>query len=133
MADIYQVACPLCGTSHGLRVTDRIEGKPWIVLERENYWLKPLEFDKDKPFGVIQHAGGRGTLEVIGTFEPENDVSGSYTLIKQRLLQIVQHWVEKGWLTAEEVHQALALAVGESPAPSAPKRRSARRKPPEGS
>lgn len=133
MAVIYQVACPVCGTSHGTRVTDRIEGKPWIVLERENYWIKTLEFDKNKPFGIIQHAGGRGTLQVTGTFEPENDPSGSYPLIKQRLLQVVQHWTEKGWLTAEEVHQALALAEGESPAPRAPKRRSTRRKPPEDS
>jgi hypothetical protein len=93
----------MCGTSHGTRVTDRVEGKRWLVLDSENYWLKPLAFDPDKPFGIIQEAAGRGSLQVVGHFSPEDDPSGSFQLIKKRLLQMVTQWISKGWLTSAEV------------------------------
>jgi hypothetical protein len=96
----------MCGIAHGNRVTDRVEGKRWLVLEEENYWIQPLSFDPDKPFGTIQEASGRGSLQVVGHFSPEDDPTGSWQLIKKRLLQLVTQWISKGWLTPEEVLKA---------------------------
>ncbi len=107
MSEYRQVFCPVCGTAHGQEVTETVEGKPWMVLSRRNYWERTKEFDPDKPFGVIQETAGRGSFNLIGYFQPEEDIDGSFPLVKARLLQATKEWMDKGWITREEVNQVL--------------------------
>lgn len=102
-----QAFCPVCGTSHGTEVTETVEGKPWIVLQRRNFWERTKEFDPDKPFGVIQETLGRGTFKLIGYFSPEEDQDGFFPLVKARLLAATREWFNKGWITREEIEEVL--------------------------
>lgn len=108
MSLVRAAFCPVCGMSHGAEVTETVEGKPWMVLARRNYWEKTKEFDPDKPFGVIQESLGRGTFTLIGYFEPEQDVDGYFPLVKRRMLQAMKEWIDKGWITRNELEEVLA-------------------------
>lgn len=103
-----QAICPVCGTAHGIEVTERVEGKPYIKLARRNYWERVKEFDPDKPFGVIQETLGRGSFRLVGYFSPEEDEDGFFPLIKGRLLAAVKEWINKGWITREEAERAIS-------------------------
>lgn len=103
-----QAICPLCGTSHGIEVTETVPGKKYIKLRRRNYWERVKDFDPDKPFGVIQETTGRGSFKLVGYFSPEEDVDNFFPLIKARLLQAMKEWVSKGWIAREEVDEALS-------------------------
>ena len=107
MAEYRQAFCPVCGTSHGIEVTDRVPGKPYIKLKRGNYWERTKSFDPNKPFGVIQETTGRGTFRLVGYFSPEEDVDGFFPLVKNRLLAAVKEWVTKGWISKEEAMAAI--------------------------
>ena len=107
MMAVYRSAvCPLCGISHGKRVTRRMEGRPDIKLETANFWTGVQDFDPDKPLGVIQETTGRGSFRTIGHFGPEDDPDGYFPLIKARLLNALREWVAKGWITVDEAHDA---------------------------
>lgn len=107
MKQYRQALCPVCGTAHGIEVTDRVPGKPYIVLERRNYWERTKDFDPDKPFGVIQETIGRGSFRVLGYFSPEEDVDGFFPLVKARLLAATKEWLDKGWISREELEAAI--------------------------
>lgn len=107
MKEYRQALCPVCGTAHGIEVTDRVPGKPYIVLERRNYWERVKDFDPDKPFGVIQETIGRGSFKVLGYFSPEEDQNGFFPLVKARLLSAVREWLDKGWISREELEAAI--------------------------
>lgn len=109
MAEYRQAICPVCGRAAGYQVTERVPGKPYMILDRENYWEKIKDFRPDKPFGVIQDVSkGRGkSFGVIGYFNPEDDVDGFFPLVKERLLAAVAEWLKKGWITKEEVLQRI--------------------------
>ncbi len=104
---IKQALCPVCGRAVGyLWERDPIFK---TKLRRINYWEKTKEFVPDKPFGVIQQAGManlRG-FQVLGHFNPEEDTEGFFPLVRARLLEAVKEWLEKGWLTREEVESIL--------------------------
>jgi len=102
-----QALCPVCGTAHGIEVTETVPGKKYIKLARRNFWERTKDFDPDKPFGVIQKATGRGSFRMVGYFGPEEDVNGFFPLIQQRLLNAVKEWVAKGWLTKEQIEGVL--------------------------
>lgn len=94
------VLCPLCGTSHG----HRREMYGAQMIGRRNYW----DFQrKDKPFGYIRSSAGKGTLETIGPFGPEDDPDGYFPLVKGHLLAVLREWQAKGWITSEEILRAL--------------------------
>jgi hypothetical protein len=107
MALYRQAFCPVCGMAHGTEVTDRVPGKPYIKLARRNFWERTKEYDPAKPFGVIQETLGRGTFKTIGYFSPEEDQDGFFPLVKGRLLTAVKEWLDKGWLTREELSQII--------------------------
>lgn len=107
MAVYRQALCPVCGTAHGMEVTETIPGKPYMVVSRRNYWERTKEFDPDKPFGVIQETLGRGTFKLVGRFNPEEDVDGFFPLVKDRLLQSVREWLAKGWLSDDDIQSLL--------------------------
>jgi len=107
MSEYRQAFCPVCGVAHGTQITETVEGKPYIVLARGNYWARTKDFEPNKPFGVIQETLGRGTFRLIGYFQPEDDVDGFFPLVKDRLIQACKEWVDKGWITREEIEEAI--------------------------
>lgn len=107
MTLVRQAICPICGTSHGITVTETVPGKKYIKLKRGNYWERTKDFDPDKPFGVIQETFGRGTFKLIGYFSPEEDQDGFFPLVKARLLQATKEWLAKGWITKDEVEEII--------------------------
>jgi len=102
-----QAFCPVCGDYHGSEVTERVPGKEYIPLARRNFWERTLKFGPEKPFGVIQETTGRGSFKLVGYFEPEEDVDGFFPLIKKRLLKATREWLDKGWITKEEIEEVL--------------------------
>ena len=107
MSTYRQAFCPVCGTAHGVEVTETAPGKRWIVFDKRNYWLRTKDFDPDKPFGVIQETSGRGSFKLLGYFQPEEDVDGFFPLVKARLIQACKEWVDKGWIKKEEIEEVL--------------------------
>lgn len=61
MTQYYQIICRLCGTAHGIR-SDHPQGKPHVRMNKRSYWQDTLDFDPDKPLGVIQESLGQGTI-----------------------------------------------------------------------
>lgn len=103
MSEYRQAFCPVCGVAHGMEVTDTPEGKPYIALKKRNYWERTREFDPAKPFGVIQETQGRGSFRLVGYFNPSEDQDGFYPLVKDALLNAVKNWMDKGWLSRQEL------------------------------
>jgi len=105
-----QALCPVCGRAAGVKRLEYPQGGYWPGRSTQNFWEYTKDFDPDKPFGVIQEVGGgRGhSFKVIGYFNPEDDIDGYYPLIKARLLNAVKEWLNKDWLTKEEVADLLS-------------------------
>ena len=106
MMIIRKAFCPVCFMTHGREVLVTVVGKPWIVLKRGNFWAGRT-VDPDKPFGVIQESKGRGTLKMLGYFEPEEDEDGYFPLVKGLLIAAVKKWLDRGWLTREELEEGM--------------------------
>ena len=98
--------CPMCGLSVGVK-NITIKGKPWIKVDEENLWEKAQHFTGDKPFGVIKSSEGRGTMKMMGYYGIEEDIEGYYPLMKNRLLHVIEEWIDKGWLSKEEVQKMI--------------------------
>lgn len=105
-----QALCPVCGRAAGRKRLEYPKGGYWSPPATENFWEYTQDFDPNKPFGVIQEVGaGKGhSFKVLGYFNPEDDVDGFFPLVKRRLLNAVKEWLDKGWLTKEEVADLIA-------------------------
>ena len=98
--------CVLCGRTMGKRnITP--EGKPWLKLGQDNLWEKTQAFTGDKPFGVIKSSEGRGTMQMVRYYGVEEDDEGYFPFMKSRLLNVIEEWRAKGWITKEEVEKAI--------------------------
>ena len=106
MAEWKEAFCPLCGLSHGMVNIYDIPGKPWLKTGQENFWARTRNYEP-KPFGVIKEGAGRGTMAMVGYFDIDEDTDGYYPHIKARILVFLKEWVEKGWLTSEEIEEAI--------------------------
>ena len=101
--------CPTCGRTMGMKTILRTPGKPYMgIARRENRWEATKEFTGDKPFGVVKSSEGRGSLKFERYYGIDEDQEGYFPLIKARLLAVMGEWLEKGWITREEVDQALS-------------------------
>lgn len=105
-----QAICPVCGRAAGKKRIEYPQKGYYQPVPTENFWEYTKDFDPDKPFGVIQEVGaGKGhSFKVIGHFNPEEDIDGFFPLVKARLLSAVKEWLNKGWLTEEEVAHLLS-------------------------
>lgn len=102
MTEWREAFCPCCGRTMGKR-TITIEGKPWIKIGEENRWEDTKDFTGDKPFGVVKSSEGRGTMKFERYYDIDEDEEGYFPLIKARLLNVISEWLDKGWITREEV------------------------------
>lgn len=98
--------CPVCGTNHG-QMNHTIPGKPWEVVSRESFWDRTELYNKDKPFGVVKSSEGRGTMKMVRYYDITEDQEGYFPQIKHRLLAALGEWVSKGWISREEVEEAI--------------------------
>lgn len=112
----YRAAfCPVCGMSHGTKRQAHPGKGYYHPAPTDNFWEWLIARDQerglgaDEPFGIIQEIGqGRGrSFRVIGYFKPEEDQDGYFPLVKRRLLDALQCWLSKGWLSPEEVSLAM--------------------------
>ena len=106
MSEWKEAFCPGCGLSHGKINIYDIPGKPWLKTDQENFWARTRDY-VPKPFGVIKETFGRGTMKLVRYYDIDEDTDGYFPHIKARLLTVVKEWVAKGWLTREEVEQAM--------------------------
>lgn len=111
----HLIPCPVCGVSHGMKVTKRIKSKYYMPQEREPYYeVMSKQFDPDKPLGVIlRHRGrskepGQGGNEFVGTFQPHEDPDDLFWGVKRQLVLATASWIRKGWLSIPEIEAALA-------------------------
>lgn len=92
--------CPVCGKTAGRRITKRLDR--YVVAEYSDY-LKTIDFDPNKPFGVALETLGRGKgKRVIRYLEPA-DMPSDFEQVKDRLLDVVKEWIDKGWLKRTEL------------------------------
>ncbi|MDD5512896.1 MAG: hypothetical protein PHD09_03935 [Candidatus Omnitrophica bacterium] len=114
MAEIYQVFCPVCMNAHGMQA-ERHATKRYIKIGQHSFWEAAMAHHVEE-FGVIQESQGRGILNKVGYFPPESDPTGSYPYVKALLLRATKEWIDKGWLTADEV---TAMLQGDIEEPAA--------------
>lgn len=108
MTEWKEAFCPMCGRTMGKKTTYRVPGKPYFGIARQdNRWEMTKEFTGDKPFGVVKSSEGRGTLKFERYYEIGEDEEGYFPLMKARLLAVVKEWLDKNWITREEVDEAL--------------------------
>ena len=87
-----------------MRVTKRIK---YFVRERKPY-LETIKWDPDKPFGVIVIYEGRGKgVTVIGSFQPGQDPGDCFPQVKQRFLDAIKEWLNKGWIDKNDVRNLI--------------------------
>ena len=91
--------CPVCGIAHGMRATKKVD---YIILEKKPY-LETIDFDPDKPFGVVLETLGRGKGKRIVRYIGPEDASEDFTRVKQRLLACIQEWLKKEWLNKTDL------------------------------
>lgn len=132
--------CPICGLSHGM-VNIRPPEKPYLSLGLQSFWDRVEEYSGDKAFGVIKESTGRGSMTMVGYYDVDQDVEGFFPQIKRRLCNVIAEWIQKGWLSMEELQACAAseeveltypevTAIGEPPPAKkkrAPKKPAARR------
>lgn len=101
--------CPVCGLSIG---QINIPGpKPWVPRGKVNFWDRTELYTGAKPFGVVKSSEGRGTMKMERYYDITEDEEGYYPQIRKRLLAAVGEWVEKKWITREEVLEAIGGIV----------------------
>ena len=90
--------CPVCRRNMGIRTIYRSPQKPYMGIERQdNLWAKAQAYTGEVHFGVIKSSEGRGTMKFEGYFP----------LIKDRILTTLKEWLDRGWLTPEEIERAI--------------------------
>jgi hypothetical protein len=106
MTEIYKVFCPCCGKTFGERATRKLPArrpgtKPYQTLGTR-FYTDTIDWDANKRFGCIMHTEGRGTLDFVRYFDPDEQPEW-FDKTKARLLAALGEWIAKGWITAEEV------------------------------
>ncbi len=111
--EIRQAFCPTCGTAHGYKRLGPRKANIGTVSSTVNYWewLKQRDisqnYSENRVLGSIQAQGlGRGhDMQLIGYFGPEDDPDGFFPLVKERLLQAVKRWHDRGWINQADLDQ----------------------------
>jgi hypothetical protein len=85
------------------------------------FWLDVQDIGANRPFGIAQESQGRGIIVNIQHFQPNEDPTGTYPLVKSRMFNMLREWIEKGWLDKGELYGAIeGVGQGPPPGPLAP-------------
>lgn len=108
MTEWKEAFCVLCGRTMGKRTIYRQPGKPHFGIERQdNLWEQTADFTGDKPFGIVKSSEGRGTMKFERYYDIDEDTEGYFSFMRQRLLNVVKEWLEKGWISVEDIKKML--------------------------
>ena len=94
----YEAFCPCCGMLRS-RFYRGSNG------EHKEAWN--LEAGQRKYFGLVYQSVGRGNLQVVGHFAPNEDPDGLFPRVSKQLLDAVYFYVEMGWWTRFDVEALL--------------------------
>lgn len=113
--------CPVCGHQVGL-VRKTVPGQPHLTLEYENPWDSPRPgVNGKRPFGIILESVGRGTIRVVGYYDPQDgDPEGFFPRVRARLIEAVQDWLSKGYLSLDDFGVPPPTPLPIAPSPPAP-------------
>lgn len=94
-----QAFCPTCGrTIAERRATVRSK---LGALETTPYF-DSIAWDPDKPFGVRLSTNGKGSFRDWAYISKE-DAPELFEALKNRLLTACKEWLQKGWITEDEI------------------------------
>jgi len=100
----YRWLCPVCGKAHGMRVTRKVK---YFPIERKPY-VESIDWLPEKPFGVIVVYEGRGKgVTVMGYFQPGQDPDNFFPAVKERFVNAIKEWLDKGWLKDSDLKALL--------------------------
>jgi hypothetical protein len=95
-----QAFCPVCGRM----VMDRQVGDP--LSPRTVDYFDSIEWDPDKPFGVAKSLAGYSSLRDWRYITPE-EAPELFAGMRARFLQALREWLDKGWISREEIKGVL--------------------------
>jgi hypothetical protein len=101
-ATVISAFCPCCGKS----IAEGRAVKVGNITVGKTPYFETIEWDPNKPFGVSQPAGGRGSFREFQPIGPE-DAPELFEAVKKRLIDAVGEWKAKGWLTEEDVLKSI--------------------------
>lgn len=90
--------CPVCGRT----VPEKRALKIGNVTIGKVGYFDSIDWDENKPFGVSYLAAGRGSFKDWEHIGPE-EAPELFEALKARLIQAVGEWINKGWLTPDEI------------------------------
>jgi len=101
-AMIVAALCRLCGRTIPEK---RAIKAGYVTVDRIDYFAS-IDWDREKPFGIIYPATGRGSLGQWQHIGPEA-APELFQAVKGRLLEAVREFLEKGWVSKEEVEEII--------------------------
>ena len=99
--------CPMCRRNMGKKNIYIDPKKPWTKTGEEDLWAKALAYSGEIHFGVVKSSEGRGTLQFVRYYDIDEDSEGYLSSMKSQLLAVLVEWLDKGWITREELETAL--------------------------
>jgi len=120
--EITELICPVCGrTIHKYikekRTRNKAQGQREKIIDYQLgrkgiEYLDYLEknWNPDKSFyGFVREArGGRGAgFPIVRWLEKPEDDPERFNKLKRQLLRGLEWWIKRGWITKEEVEEAL--------------------------
>ena len=99
---VMAAICPLCGRAVPEK---RAIKSGYITVDRKPYF-DSIDWDENKPFGVAYPLTGRGSLRDWEYISPEQ-APELFEALRQRFIQALREWINKGWLSQEEIRSLL--------------------------
>lgn len=95
---VHAAFCPTCGAMKTLKY----RGKNG---QKNNWALSP---EARRHFGAVVQSRGRGNLDVVAYISPDEAEGDLYLMVKQQLLIGLQVWLQRGWLTPEDLQAIIS-------------------------
>lgn len=99
--------CPMCRRNMGKKNILIEKNKPWTKIGEQDLWAKATEFTGETHFGVVFTSEGRGTMQFVRYYDLAEDTEGYFPSMKAQLLSVIGDWLNKGWITREEVEEVM--------------------------
>lgn len=123
-----EVLCPVCGRAMGkIIVAKRASGREGMEIKKEMWQLKSKtgeeievkesyldylekrwDIDKEEWGFIRDCSGGRGSgFPIVGWLKKKEDAPDLFEKLKQQLLRGIAWWVNRGWITEEEILETI--------------------------